>query len=88
MPRYDPFAAPDVLRLAPGAESPAARPPTRPWNPRLRAVLVAGAASLANVDGEVLALGQEVDGYRLVEVRERSAVFHHGDEERVLSLDN
>ena len=41
----------------------------------LNAVLVSGADSLANVNGTVVRIGELVQGYRLVEVHDRSAVF-------------
>ena len=41
----------------------------------LRAVMVGGARPLVNLGGTILGIGDSVDGFRLVEVRERSAVF-------------
>ncbi len=41
----------------------------------LRAILHAGRESLVNVGGVILGIGEEVDGYRLVKVEEREAVF-------------
>ena len=37
--------------------------------------MVAGSASMANVDGRLVAIGEEVEGHRLVEVTDRRAVF-------------
>lgn len=42
----------------------------------LRAILVAGRDSLVNVDGTIIRVGQEHDGYRLVSVDEDAVVFH------------
>ena len=71
---FDPFEKPAVLTAPPPpAATAVAEPP--PWAPVLRAVMVAGAASMANVDGHLLRMGEEVDGYRLVEVTDRRAVF-------------
>lgn len=41
----------------------------------LRAVMAGGARPLVNLGGTILGIGDSVDGFRLVEVRERSAVF-------------
>jgi hypothetical protein len=54
--------------------------------PVLRATLVAGEASLADLGGVVLAVGEQTHGYRLVEVREFEAVFERGGENLVLGV--
>jgi hypothetical protein len=41
----------------------------------LEAVLVSGDKRYAVVDGQTLYIGQELDGYRLAEVHERTAIF-------------
>lgn len=41
----------------------------------LRAVMVGGARPLVNLGGTILGVGDSVDGFSLVEVRERGAVF-------------
>ena len=75
--RFDPFLVPD---LSPPPKPPPAVQTFAPaapavWNPTLRAVMVAGRSSAVNVGGEMVRLGEELDGYRLVEVTERRAVF-------------
>lgn len=70
-PRFDPFDRPS-LQGRPGGE--AAEPQTH-WSPWLKATLVAGERSMANLGGVVLELGEETHGFRLVEVREWEAVF-------------
>lgn len=72
--QHDPFARPSLVAIAapaPGVSAPA----EPPWQPVLSAVLVAGNKSLANVDGFVVQVGQEINGYRLVEVSETGAVL-------------
>ncbi len=78
-PRFDPFDRPVV----PGGAS-ARRTSVAPatWSPWLKATLVAGENSFANLGGTVLKLGEETHGYRLLEVREWTAVFSK-DGERV-----
>lgn len=45
----------------------------------LRATLMAGKASLANVGGKIIGIGEEVDGYKLVSIDESAAVFSYDD---------
>jgi hypothetical protein len=72
--RHDVFARPVLDKPAPvGSAGQAAPKPV--WNPVLRAVIVAGRDSLANVDGSIVRIGEQIDGYRLVQVREHEAVF-------------
>ena len=85
----DPFEKPELsprerpARLEQVIEVP--QPP--PWTPELRAIVVAPERSLVNVEGSILEVGETFEGHRLVEVRERSAVFERGDTQRTLSLD-
>ena len=50
------------------------------------AILVAGGKSLVNINGAVVAVGEESFGYRLVSVSEESATFVHHGETVTLSL--
>ncbi|HRH75539.1 MAG TPA: hypothetical protein PLM62_20835, partial [Zoogloea sp.] len=62
--------APPSPALAPGpASAPAA------WQRTLRGVLLAGAGALANVDGQLVGIGERIEGHRLVSVSEHQAVF-------------
>jgi hypothetical protein len=77
--RHDPFARPSFGGL-PQRAAPAGRPATpAPVDPKrllnVHAVMVAGAASIANIDGVMVRVGDYVQGYQLVEVDERGAVF-------------
>src|SRR6266545_5404581 len=75
--QHDPFARPALagLQHAPkaGRNGEPAGASTRRL--KLQAVMVAGPKSLANVNGTMVRIGDEVYGYRLVEVHERGAVF-------------
>lgn len=77
--QHDPFARPSLgglpQRAAPGGRAavPAAATPKRALN--VHAVMVAGSASMANVDGVMVRVGDYVQGYRLVAVEDRGAVF-------------
>jgi hypothetical protein len=74
-PRHDPFARP-VLGAASGAAG-AADHAQPVWQPRLQAVVVAGPRSSVLLDGRVLEMGEEVDGYRLIQVLPDKASFRH-----------
>ncbi len=85
--RHNPFA-----RTTLPEGSARARPQTsvaapRDWSPNLRATVLAGPRSMVNVDGEMVLVGEEIDGFRLVEVRERVAVFERDGDQRVLTLE-
>lgn len=77
--RHDPFAWPAATRApvvaAPAIAASAAEPPPKAWQPRLRAVVVAGNRSMVSVEGSIIFLGEQIDGFRLVQVEERSATF-------------
>jgi len=66
----NPFVRPPLVELA-APESVAAAPPPL----EVRAVLSAGDASLVDVGGRIVRVGDEVDGYRLVAVSEEGARF-------------
>lgn len=63
----NPFARPGAAR--------AARAAAAPLDLELRATLVAGRHSSANIGGTILRLGQELGGYRLTAVQEGTAVL-------------
>ena len=72
--RHDPFRRPAPLSpaLAPGSTS---APAPASWQPTLRGVLLAGSGALANVDGQMVGIGERIEGHRLVSVSEHQAVF-------------
>lgn len=53
----------------------------------IRAILVAGRDSLVNVAGNIIRVGQEHEGYRLVWVEERAVVFDKEGERLRIELD-
>lgn len=55
-------------------------------NPQVKGILFSGSHSLVNLNGKIIALGEEVDGYELLEVSEDQAVFLHGDKTLTLQL--
>ena len=86
----DPFEKPELLpRARPTApEEQVETPKPTPWTPELRAIVAALDRSLVNLDGFVLEVGESYQGFRLVEVTERGAVFRNAEQERVLSFDD
>lgn len=69
--KHDPFTLPvPAPRPEPGAPL-----PESVWKPELRAIMVAGPKSIVNVAGTLVRIGEQINGYRLVEVHEETAVF-------------
>lgn len=89
--KHDPFARPLLIETKPesvaGAATAASVEEDIPWQPTLSAVLVAGQQSLATVDGVILKLGDEKDGYRLVQVKNFQAIFKKGKKRVVLTIE-
>ena len=54
----------------------------------LRGTMVAGQQSLANISGEIVSLGDEINGYKLVGIQQREIVLLKNNERRVLSVDD
>ena len=71
--RFDPFRE----REKPAGASAGARAETEDesFEPVLLSTVVGGRRAVANLGGELLAVGEESHGYRLVEVRAFDAVF-------------
>jgi hypothetical protein len=81
--RHDPFRRPAGSPNP--AESGQPAPPAA-WQPTLRGVLLAGKASLANVDGQMVALGETLEGHRLVSISDHQAVFEKDGRRMVLDM--
>ena len=85
----NPFAAPEELQqpVALAAPRRGAQPEAEP-EPQfgLRAVLSAGNDSLANIDGEILAVGEKIGGYRVAAIREHEVILTRGSKRIVLSV--
>ncbi len=86
--RFDPFARPDLETLPKPIEVKLTKESVpEVWGARLNATMRSGGHSLANVDGNIIAPGESIEGYRLIEVHERFAVFMKEDKRYVLDLD-
>ena len=71
---HNPFNKPEFLATPPKVER-KKQPLTADVLPRLRAVLISDTLPLVIVDDEVLGLGDDINGYRLLSVDEGRAVF-------------
>lgn len=87
--KHDPFARPLLTAAFPvNTESADTNAEVEtPWNPTLTAVMVAGKHSLVNIDGVIIKLGEEKDGYRLIQVKDHEAVFKKGNKRIVLDME-
>ena len=54
----------------------------------LRATLVAGAHSLANIDGALVGIGELVGDAKVIEIRERSVILQRNKDRYTLNLDD
>lgn len=83
--RHDPFHRPQPT--AAGAAGSAASA-AAPWQPELRGVMQAGDASMVNVGGSQVGLGESIDGWRLLRVEDGKAVFGQGARRTTLTMTN
>ena len=54
--------------------------------PRLRAVVLNGAQSLANLDGKVVATGERVAGYTVLRIDARGVLLGHAGSQHLLTM--
>lgn len=80
-PLRDPFQRPAASRPAVPA---ATTVPDRP--PRLRALVLGGARSLANIDGQVLAAGERFSDYTVLRIDARGALLARAGSEMLLTM--
>ena len=64
----------------------AATAPVPATPPRLRAVVLNGAHSLANLDGNVVATGERVAGYTVVRIDARGVLLTHAGNQHLLTM--
>ncbi|MGB0468296.1 MAG: hypothetical protein ACPGF7_12315 [Pontibacterium sp.] len=83
----NPFARPATISPVPALKQDQPKPATAPLpvqafeqtaDLNLRGIMVAGDASVINLGGVMLSIGDEVNGLRLVSVSEESALFTQG----------
>ena len=81
-PLRDPFARP-----APAAPAVAPIEAAPPAPLRLRALVLNGERSLANIDGEVVAAGDRTPGYTVLRIDARGVLVERGGRRQLLALD-
>ena len=82
--RSNPFIKPMNIEDTPSNKR-AARPPAAAM--QLRATIVAGSRSQANIGGVIIGLGEDVDGYRLTEVHARRVVLERDGTRKEIMID-
>jgi len=55
---------------------------------RLRGIMRANSNSVANIDGEIISIGQQIQGYTLISVQQRHIVLDRSGTQVTLSIDN
>jgi hypothetical protein len=84
----DPFEKPKIPQKSIEETGTAKAPTQQSWTPQLKATLRAGRNSLANVNGKVIRLGETINGYELIGVGERSAVFVKNKQRTELTIED
>lgn len=78
----DPFLRPIAVSAQPADTTPIA--PATP--PRLRALVLGGARSLANIDGQVVATGERIAGYTVRRIDARGVLLAGAGGELLLTM--
>lgn len=84
---HDPFKKPPILQSIDKPTAIAKPIVDEVPHFKLSAILQAGKDSMVNVQGKTLQLGEQIDGYTLTAVDERSAIFSKGKKIVVLAID-
>ena len=87
---HDPFKKPELEYVSevPNETVKALKQSVREaWYPQLRATMRAGRQSMANVNGDIIKVGEKIDGFELVKVLEREALFIKNGVEYPISMD-
>ena len=85
-PLRDPFARPAMPAVAAVTEA-SAQPEQPQLALHLRAVILAPGRSLANINGQILAVGEWFGDYQLIKVDERAVTLMRRGVKSVLALD-
>jgi len=83
--RHNPFSHPELVS-PPSGRGLSVDEARRGEGLELRATLIAPEHAMADVNGVILTVGEEVEGFRLVEVGERRAVLEREGTRVVVSL--
>lgn len=83
---YNPFSKPEALAPVQTPSKTVMTTAQQAMNLPLNATLVSNQAPLAIVNGELLGIGEEIQGYRLLSVDEGRAVFEKQGQRHTLLL--
>ncbi|NKB35810.1 MAG: hypothetical protein GKR93_01390 [Gammaproteobacteria bacterium] len=72
---FDPFETPEMPARQEIEEGKEIILEPLAWQPRLKAIMRSNRAVMVNIDGEIIGIGEELNGFRLLEVQERAATF-------------
>jgi hypothetical protein len=78
---HDPFARPFQAGAAPAINADTS------LNPSLLAVMIAGQKSMVNLNGTIIGIGEEKDGFRLIKVEDHKAIFEKSKKRIVLEME-
>jgi len=85
--QHNPFRKPQtVTHQRPPLAAPKPAEQEQPPQLELRATLVSRMRPLVNVGGTIVIVGEEIEGFRLLEVGEGEAVFGKGKKKYTLSI--
>ncbi len=87
--RHDPFQKPEMLLAArpKHVDKEIDQPNWLNQNSKLNMTLRAGKNSMVNVQGRVIKIDENIDGFKLVKVLERSAIFKNDEQQIILKID-
>ena len=71
----------------PSVGRPSANPTLPPAPSELSGIMISGRTRVALIDGQVVAVGTEINGYRLIAVSDKSATLAYGEHQVTLELD-
>ena len=87
----DPFVVPKFVlaATAPAVAAPKEKPEAEILfgSMTLRAAVKAGKNSMVNVDGKIIAMGEKLEGYKLIQVGNGEAVFENSGRRQTLRME-
>jgi len=86
--KLDPFARPNLVENQAGSgfdQSPETKGVV--FEPGLRGTMRSPRGSMANIDGEIIRIGEDFQGFRLLRVTDRSAVFEKFGKEYAVTME-
>ncbi len=89
--KFDPFA-PSVKKVEIIKNTVSNKEPVKPktkekWTAKLLSIIEAGSDSMANVDGNIVVLGDSYKKYTLIKISKTTAVFEKGKQKITLELE-